>query len=230
MNQDNLERALGERSPKEVGSGLRPLPADLHAAREELVRLGRGRGMRTVLATGAALAGVAAVSVGLAIALTRPAAPPSGGVGSEATPTPTPIAVQPCDVESLEATAEAWGGAAGSRGTTIAVRNIGSTTCTLSGQPGAAIYTGGEDVVHVMPRYGAGVPSLDLEPGDAAVTSVVWSNWCGDGSIGPDSLSLIIGQGGLLVTPDAQEPEILVPPCMGQGDPTSLSTIVFQRP
>jgi hypothetical protein len=112
----------------------------------------------------------------------------------------------------------------------VSVRNSGSVTCTLSGQPGAAIYADGEDVVHVTPHFGFSAPLVELDPGDEAVTSVVWSNWCSDSSISPDSLTLIITGRGLRVRPDALQPEILVPPCMGQGEPTSLSTIEFQRP
>jgi hypothetical protein len=228
MNDDRIERDLRRRGPREVTTDLPTLPPDITAARAELRRLGRGHLPWRALGVGFGVLAGATIAAAIAIAMT---APPLVDVGNEpsAAPTATP-GIGPCQVSALEASAEAWGAAAGSRGTTITVVNTRSVACTLRGHPGAAI---GDDqgVVWVSVEGGvdAAAPALELGPGQTAITSVVWGNWCGDPSSASLSLTLTVDGSVLTVTPDASAPEVLVPPCLGT-DATSLSTIDFQRP
>jgi hypothetical protein len=231
VNEDRIERELRQRGPRERGATLPPVPADLAAARVELSRLHRGRALRGAIGAGlGVLAAAAVVVVAIAVAATGPRNGPQVGDGASVQPSAS-AGIGECQASSLEATAEPWGAAAGSRGTMVHVTNTGSVTCTLSGRPGASI--GDARLMLVVSTDGGtdpGVRPIELEPGQTALTSVVWSNWCGRELRGGGlSLTLRVGGDFLPVTPDASAPDILVPPCMG-SDPTSLSTIDFQRP
>jgi hypothetical protein len=230
MNEDRIERELRQRGRRERMATLPPVPVDLAAARAELTRLDRGRALRGALGAGLGVLAAAAVVVAIAVAATAPRNGPQVGDGSSAEPTAS-AEIGDCQASSLDANAERWGAAAGSRGTTVRVTNTGSATCTVSGRPGATI-SDANRMVGVSTDGGTdpGLRPLELEPGQTALTSVVWGNWCaGDLRTGELTLSLEVGGDSLPVTPDASAPDILVPPCMGT-DPTSLSTIDFQRP
>jgi hypothetical protein len=229
VNEDHIERELRQRGPRERMATLPPVPADLAAARAELTRLDRGRALRGALGAGLGVLAAAAVVVAIAVAASGPRNVPQVGDGPSAQPSAS-AGTGECQASSLEANAEPWGAAAGSRGTMVHVTNAGSATCTVRGRPGATISAASGTVVSTDGGTDPGMRALELEPGQTALTSVVWGNWCGrDLSRGELSLTLEVGGDSLPVTPDATTPDILVPPCMG-SDPTSLSTIDFQRP
>jgi hypothetical protein len=229
VNEDRIERELRQRGPRERMATLPPVPADLAAARAELTRLDRGRALRGALGAGLGVLAAAAVVGAIAVAASGPRNGPQVGDGRSVQPSAS-AGIGECQASSLEANAEPWGAAAGSRGTMVHVTNKGSAACTVSGRPGATI---GARLVAVVSTDGGtdpGARPVELEPGQTALTSVVWGNWCGrDLSSGELSLTLEVGGDSLPVTPDPSAPDILVPPCMG-SDPTSLSTIDFQRP
>ena len=151
-------------------------------------------------------------------------APTASGTATAATEPPRETLA--CAPGDLAAVADAWGAAAGSRGTMVKVTNTSSTACTLAGRPGARL----ENANGVLADAGGdptATPPQPLEPGASLVTSLVWSNWCGSDPAQPIGVTLVLPGGDLTVTPDAASPDVLVPPCMGSSDRNVLSTIDF---
>jgi hypothetical protein len=251
MSDDRIERALRQRGPREPEAHLAPLPADLAEATLELRALERRRSPLRIVGVGAGMVLVSAAAVVVVLAVSsrlpqpsvggRPSSTP-GAVASSttgATPTPSaiPAALVACQPAAVRAQAEAWGGAAGSRGAMVTVTNVGTVACTLHGSPGAEIRDANGSVVVATknPDGGTGAwsnprdPTLILKSGESATTSVVWSNWCGANPQAPLAVRLILSTGALDVHPNAASPNVLVPPCNGD-QPSSLSTIAFQSP
>lgn len=242
MMPDEIERALRHPGPREQGPGPAPLPADVAEARATLRQLGHGRWLRSMfgVAGGGLAVGVTAVATLLVVAALRsptqaPLGAGSSGAGA-ASPPAASVGVLACAPDQLLATSEPWGGAAGSVGTTVTVTNTGDVACTVQGAPGARITDGsgaavvkatGEwqwKTVSLMP------PPLTLRPGDRAMTTIRWSNWCGAQPSEPLTASLQLVTGALEITPDASAPRVLVPPCNGADQDSSLTTIAFQTP
>jgi Domain of unknown function (DUF4232) len=256
MNGDRIEHSLRGRGPREHGADLAPLPASITEARAQLGIIGRHRRLplvaRAVATVGAAAAGVILAALagtwllggfqpggtGGSVSVSSPTATtPSLQVTPtpQATMAPTPQAtaqpspaVTACLASSLHASAQPWGGAAGSRGTTLTVTNSGTVTCTLHGRPGASIAdASGAVLVSTAEAATPSDPVMRLAPGQSAITSVVWSNWCGTTPSAPMQVTLVIGGQTLAVEADASAPAVLVPPCLGSAA-SSLSTIAFQ--
>jgi len=237
MSGDRLERGLRERGPRELGASIPPLPSDVDEARARLRAIDRHRGLRAlaggVLATGATLA-TAAAAVVLAMTLTAHPAPSPGLLpGGSGSPTFTaaqsPSGAFACAPGDLSAVAEAWGAAAGSRGTLVTVTNTSDLACSVSGSPGARLASGGTVLAETPVDPSTSKP-LRLSSGSSAVTSITWSNWCDPVPSGQIDVTLLLTTGALPVTPDATSRDVLVPPCMGSSDRNVLSTIDFQRP
>jgi hypothetical protein len=245
MSDDRIERELREPGPRETAGRGRQLPADVRQARLLLTEIDRRRnaGRVVVRATAVGLAAAAAVAVAIAIgASPRPGIAP----GASETPQPTPAATStpaatptggeallPCAEPRVMAVADRWGGAAGSRGTTIHITVAAGPDCVLVGHPAARIL-GGDGSVVITTQH-ADQPWV--EPGDQPITmsatgtgttvSVVWSNWCGPSPAGPQlTLELRITPDGewLPVSAAPGDEAIPVPPCNGSGEPSTLST------
>ncbi len=242
MNHDDLERRLrSEHGSREAGYAAQPLPGSLAAQSRQMPSLLRGG----LLAAAAA----AGLLVALAVTGNLGAAPEVGGdpVGSHvavatpteavatpatptATPTPTPTptpggAIAACATGDVDATAEPWGGAAGSRGTLVTLSLAGGAMpCALDGATGA----------RVLDRSGSlvvdGVAEPNLNPvrpilGDDAAgrgafsIGVTWSTWCDAAPAAPLTFEVSVGSATWITD---QAP--LVPPCLGDGG-TSLSVV-----
>ncbi len=235
MSGDRVERVLRERGPRELEGSIPPLPARVEEARSHLRTIDRRRSLRSLFGGGLGTLAVAAAAVTVAIAVTGPSgSTPSGagdlpGHGSPSAPTAPVVA---CGPGELHATAAPWGAAAGSRGTTVTVTNVSAATCLIEAdRPGAQIRSASATVASVNARPGSGRGLLALGPSDTLTTSVVWSNWCDAAPSGSLSLRLVLADGSELpVGSDPSAPVVLVPPCMGAGQPSSLSTIDFQAP
>lgn len=226
MNDDNLERELrSQRGPREAGYSPAALPMSLEdgAARNATPsRLGR-----TGLLVGVGVAGALAVAV-VASILSGPGSGPEVGSGSTA---PSAEASSPalptCGVADVAFGAEPWGGAAGSRGTTVRVTLAeGRYSCTLSQEMAAEIRDENGELlvsgtsVRSLPRP---VPPLVLEPGAAFTTGIAWSNWCGDAPTLPVKLSLQPSGWTSPVSVDVPAGTDPVPQCSGAAEPSSLS-------
>jgi hypothetical protein len=173
---------------------------------------------RAGLFVGVGVAGALAVAV-VASILSAPGSGPEVGAGS-ASPSPeaTTRPLAACGIKDVARVAEAWGGAAGSRGTVVTVSLAqGRYACALP----ATVYgqivdsSGAQLVTGRTPATGG---TVSLEPGAAFTIGVAWSNWCGTEPAGPLSLSLAFGGGpSLLVDEHGSIPATAVPPCNGDG-------------
>jgi hypothetical protein len=80
-----------------------------------------------------------------------------------------------CHARQLVGENRGTGGAAGSIGLTVALRNVGARACTLRGRPGVVLLRDGAE----LPTYTDAAPrpkALTLNPGRAATFYVIWTN------------------------------------------------------
>jgi hypothetical protein len=235
MSGDRVERVLRERGPRELEGSVPPPPADVEEARFRLRMIDRRRGLRSLLGAGLGTVVVAAAAVAVAVAVTGPSGSAnlgSGDLPGGASPSATAGPLVACGPGELRATAAPWGAAAGSRGTTVTVTNVGAATCLLEAdRPGAQIRSASATIASAAAQPGSGTGLMAVGPSESLTTSVVWSNWCGAAPSGSLSLRLVLANGSeLAVMPDPSAPGVLVPPCMGPSGVNVLSTIDFERP
>jgi hypothetical protein len=129
-------------------------------------------------------------------------------------------------------------GAMGSVEGSIDLTNVGGATCTLTGRPAVSIWNSqGQAVALQVTASEAqwkadaapepqGWPVVSLRPGSAASVHVRWSNACPQLS-GPVSWKIDLGNGA--GTLDASSADaILVPPCNGPTEPSTLAVGPFE--
>ena len=113
----------------------------------------------------------------------RPATspPPFGPDSAPATPSP---ASPPCSAAQVKATSGGSGGAAGNDISVVALENVGSRDCSLSGYPTSLALVDAAGVRHSMtPSHGTMFDSqyswpVDLHPGDTGRVGVTFSGGC----------------------------------------------------
>ena len=131
-----------------------------------------------------------------------------------------------CAGTDIHATGGPWGGAAGSRGSDVVVENQGSAACLLPAGPTIAIVDAVGQVLATTPARAGSGPSV--APGGTAGFSVVFGNWCAQGTNLPLRFRLALASDaidiGSLVVASADE----LPPCNGPGLPPSLSATDWQ--
>jgi Protein of unknown function (DUF4232) len=233
MNDKDLERELrSQHGPREEGYVPRQLPMSLGA--EPAGGSGPSWLLRAAVFVPVAVAGALAVGVVSGILAT----PGSNGVGGTASASPsassTPVAstgTGACAPQDVVFTAEPWGAAAGSRGTTVTVTLAnGRYACTISVAVSAQI----EDAIlvrHVLVTNESAPSPTDvrLQPGTAFNVGIAWSNWCGTQPEPSVELSLRFGGWDtwvpVAVPGGGADP---VPPCNGT-DGSSLSVTELQR-
>jgi uncharacterized protein DUF4232 len=220
-DHDRLERSLGEPGPRERGYRPRPLPGTLAEAQRE--RRGTGFILRSALLVGVA-AGAAVVT--LAVLARLPADNRAGGPGvsasAQASPRSDPSA--PCLVSNLAIAPDPWGGAMGTRGTTILFRTVDSAgACTVSGGPAASIVDAGGRVLVRAPAVSG--PPVQLGPGKVAELNVTWSNWCGTAPAQPLTLVLDLGASPIRIEVKSLDGGATMspPPCLGPGESSAFS-------
>lgn len=127
-----------------------------------------------------------------------------------------------CASPDITATGGPWGGAAGSRGSDVAVVNRGSAACLLPAGPTIALVDQAGTVLlaNTPPKVGAG-PAI--EPGGTIGFSLVIGNWCNQQVSLPLHFSLALAGDavdiGALMVATIDD----LPPCNGPGQPASLS-------
>lgn len=230
MSDNDLERDLrAQRGPREDGYQPAVLPMafdDASAAGAKPSRLGRAG-----LFVGVGVAGALAVAV-IAGIVSGPGSGPEVGSGSTE-PSPSGAQSTPaCGPADVMLAGEPWGGAAGSRGTTVTVTLAsGRYDCTLAPVTGAQITGGGSVGVSLGSEVASEAdlgPSVPLSADTAYTVGVAWSNWCGTSVSEPVTLAL-----SFLGWPAPRQVAVAsggidpVPPCSGGGE-TSLSVTDLQ--
>jgi len=243
-DHDRLERSLREPGPRERGYRAQPLPISLTEARQT------SRGARPLLR--AALIGAVAASaaiVTLAVTLGLPRGPVGTSAGNSsaasssaesslapsslapsstlasasAQPTNNPAAA--CLASNLAISADPWGGATGSRGTTVLFRTVDSASpCTLQGSPQAEVVDASGKVLANAAASNVGSP-VQLGSGRVAELNVLWSNYCPETQ--QLAFTLVLHLGGVPIELKATDPDG-PPPCNGAGQPSTLSVPPFE--
>ena len=218
MNRDQIERALRDPGPREAGYVEQPL------------RLGSPPERGSLLQTTFRIASFGAVAVAgaaVALLLTRGSlfAPTAPGAGTT-TPTATPASAnRACSNTDLAWTADPWGGAAGSRGTTVTIRGVSSLIgCRIVGSAGLVLRdANGAVLVQGMSAASA----VDVKAGSLFRMGIMWSNWCGSAPASPLTLSLTL-PGGEAAAPLPVPGTIDGEFCNGPGQASSLTGTDFQ--
>lgn len=245
MTHERLEHRLRtEPMPDEPHYLARPLPATVAEARAVLERRRSGSP-----AAWLALAAAATVAVIVVALVVIPASLPDrnpSGEGSDPTPavdTPSPTSAPAsaptapadttCAAGNLVFRPEAWGGAAGSRGTSLSILLVdGAAPCDLSTTVSARILDGSGTVLVSGVSEASAV--VRLEPGASYAVGIAWSNWCDPEPQPALRWDVRFGDGEWIdVIEEASierpgiDPSVPVPPCMGEGG-TNLSVTGLQ--
>jgi hypothetical protein len=132
-----------------------------------------------------------------------------------------------CGSAGVQATGSTWGGAAGSRGSDIIVRNTGASACLMTANPVVvAIDPGGAVLLQSQPRQAGVGPSVAA--GAATGFSVQLSNWCNQSVRLPIHFALVLPEGSVEIGQLAVSSVDELPPCNGPGQPALLSTSNWQ--
>lgn len=227
MNRDAIERSL--RQPGPLEEAYQPVAVPTHVADARGAHGWRG----SLLAFGQAGAVVAAIAGGtaLAILLTYSSVPGGKGVGA-GVPTPTQVASSApasgaaCTADDFAWSTDPWGAAAGSRGTTVVARGVGSLAgCEIRGS--ASLELKDASGVELLSATSAS-SAVSVHAGTLLEISITWSNWCDTAPAGPLALSLTLPGDARAVPVIASQGDILVPPCLGAEQPSVLSATDFQ--
>ena len=193
------------------------------AARPPSARLARLAPVVATLALLLAACGGAPVAASATTPGSTPASAPA--VTPAPTPVPTPAAssaaagAAACAPASLAVTSTGWDAAAGSRGTSLSVRNGGGAPCAVGpGLSVALIDASG----HVLFGADANLPPRELGPGASGRFDVLASNWCGGVPAAPVRVAVRLG-GATLGAEGGDEGADGLPPCMGPGSDAVLS-------
>lgn len=240
---ERIERELRNPGPREAADGGRGLPGDVRHARLLLSEIDgrRNSGRLVVRATAVGLVAAAAVAVAIVIG-----ASPRSGIepGASETPQPTAAATPTgsqaasvCAVSNLQAVAERWGAAAGSRGTTVHITLVSGPDCVLQGHPGARIVAGDGSLLVAsldpanrptgQPWKNPGERAVTITRGGGTTVVVLWSNWCGANPSAPELELRLAPDGPQLAVAMSAGESIPAPPCNGPGQPSSLGTNAF---
>ena len=150
-------------------------------------------------------------------------APPPTGEPPPLTNAPGEVRV--CTAQDLQVSSTGWGGAAGSRGADVSVQNGSSQACTLDGPRVAVLDARGSVLLESEGESSEAI----LEPGTSSAFSFMFSNWCEPGSALPLQVALAVGGELVLIDALAMPTVDDLPPCNGEGQPASLSTIPWAQ-
>jgi len=157
---------------------------------------------------------------------TSPSPTPSVDATALASATASASGGGACSPDDLALTGGSWGAAAGSRGAEVSVENRGSAACTLPAGPSVAILdAAGTAIIESEPP--ADEPGPTLEPGAVTTFTILFSNWCEQGTALPLHVVRRSGSTGS-ASPGLDMTADDLPPCNGQGQPATLSANPWQ--
>jgi hypothetical protein len=190
------------------------------------------RGVRRAAAV--ALLGVAlgaCGSAGPSVTVVASARPSNSPTGTPADTTASPGIVgslpSPCNAARLEVRGGRMGGGTGTAHADLYFTNVGSMSCSLSGEPKRVEFLRTDGTALAITPQGPEpppVPAATLGPGvrDAASVAYNWANWCGT-TPGPLRVRVDLPTGGSVTGPfDGPPGYDLVPRCDQPGQPSSL--------
>jgi hypothetical protein len=235
MTHERIEHGLRAELPEDEERYIaRPLPASVAEARASV-------GSRTTVSrTGVMAATAGLVAVGIVAAVVtwtalQAARPDGTGTGTgdlpsaTANPSTSPAGITGCRGMDFAVASDPWDSAAGSRGTVIVFRLVDSTvscrlptelTGRITDASGAVLVTGTSPAMPAESQIAAGT---QLEVG------VSWSNWCGAPPVEPITLEIrLAGDDAWIPMIPPVGSTILIPPCMGSGQPAALNLTDFQ--
>jgi hypothetical protein len=161
-----------------------------------------------------------------------PSPTPSPSPSAAPTPAPTTSASTDssgtaCVTSDLTVTGGPWGGAAGSRGSDIVVRNQGTAACLLPAGPTVAMVdpSGAVLLANTPPQVG---PGPSLAPGDSIGFSLVLGNWCEQQVNLPLHFSLALASESIDIADLTVQTLDDLPPCNGPGQPPTISATAWQ--
>jgi hypothetical protein len=137
----------------------------------------------------------------------------------------TPSWVPPlCHADDLSAAATGDAGA-GNRFATITLTNTSAAVCVLGGYPTVELRDGrGTALLEAMAEPEQPISTVTLEPGQAASFDLRWVNWCGDSA---GSVTATVTLPGDDADPLTVVDAIAIPPCLGEGQRSSLTVRPF---
>ena len=169
---------------------------------------------------------IALLVAACATTTTRPSPTSSAVVMAPTTAAATAAGSGACAPDNLALTGGAWGAAAGSRGAEVSVENRGTAACTLPAGPSVAILdAAGTAIIESQPP--ADEPGPTLEPGAVITFTILFSNWCEEGTALPLHVVLRSGSAGIAI-PGLDMTADDLPPCNGPGQPATLSANPWQ--
>ena len=153
--------------------------------------------------------------------------PSSTTTTSSSTTTTIPPGTPACPAALLTARGgRQGGGLVGEAQGAVLLTNIGTTSCSLSGNPSVAMLKsdGSQLDVEAAPPTNPALPPVLLQPRGSATLIVYWSNWCG-GPPGQLQIRITLsGNEGTLTGPFDGPPNYdFVPACRDSSQPSMLT-------
>jgi hypothetical protein len=130
-----------------------------------------------------------------------------------------------CRVQDLRASLGRWQGAAGNRITEFDVTNTSGNACLAAGVPHVQFYDKNGMIIESASEQTEPMTPVRLDPGKQAQAGIRWSNWCGNTPQQPFRVNVAIP--GDTARFNLQNAQLSVPPCLGQGQPSSLGVKAF---
>jgi hypothetical protein len=191
-----------------------------------------------------ALAGLA-IAVGLGAALFFVLRPTPGGVGSEAspspsaaivappsaiesqaatasTPAPAATAVGPCNPANLDVRITLWEGAAGHRIADVELTNTGFSACVIQAKARPQLVDGNRSILIDGAAPAGSDPFLTVAAGGVLKTLVQDGNYCGPAPVAPVSVAFVLADGSHVLATPFSPTDATVPPCLGSGSKADI--------
>ncbi|HET8523448.1 MAG TPA: DUF4232 domain-containing protein [Thermomicrobiales bacterium] len=131
-----------------------------------------------------------------------------------------------CRVQDLRGSLARWQGATGNRITEFDVTNTSGNACLAAGVPHVQFYDKNGMIIESASEQTEPMTPVRLDPGQRAQAGIRWSNWCGNAPQQPFRVNVAIP--GDTARFNLQNAELSVPPCLGQGQPSSLGVKAFE--
>jgi hypothetical protein len=140
----------------------------------------------------------------------------------------TPSAGTTCAADRLRAQVTAWEGAAGTRIAHVTLTLEGDSACTIARlwRPELVEADGTIRIEGAVPTESE---TIEIRPGQPLTTLVGASNDCLPPPTSAVSVAFIVNEGARLVAAPLSTGDMTTPPCLGAGEPASISMQPWAR-